>query len=280
MGLFFIILIVISALLIIGGVVVLSFGRGGRPRRSESAHRYERVASESEKETPVRSHNTISFNLAEDEDKFIAKDEAPMVYERRSARSKNVEPMHVEPMRVEAAPLAPKHVERVEAAKAEPMRVEPVRVEPTPTRAMSEEEIAAKQQQALLFLQGAEALYTLDYALKKLESVRDDDKRDDLMVEIKDCAAAIDSEAVRNACKATFDAMYPDFSKKLLKISPDLNDTELRLCIFMALGQSTKDVAVLTRRSIRTIETSIYHLRKKLGIPAEEKTPDFLKKLL
>lgn len=270
MGLFFIILIVISALLIIGGVVVLSFGRGSRPRRSENAHRYER-SERYERETPVKN-NTISFNLAEDGDMAGVRDEERFPYERRPARAEKTEPVPAAPMHMETARVAP--------AKVEPVRVEPVRVEPTPTLALSEEELAAKQQQALLFLQGAEALCTLDYALKKWESAKSDDKREDLMVEIKDCAAAIDAEAVRSACKATFDALYPDFSEKLLALSPDLNDTELRLCIFMALGQSTKDVAVLTRRSVRTIETSIYHLRKKLGIPAEEKTPDFLKKLL
>lgn len=246
MKMIFSILILVSALLIVGGILVLSLGRRDRRRRL--------AAQKPPKAAPaLENGNTISLSLAENE-------------ADRSA----------------ATPQADETV-----ATADPMavletalRMGPAIMSVARIHAEDEAETAAKQRQALLFLQGAEALCTLEYALKKWGAAKTAEKRTALYNEIKDCTASIDTEAVRAACKATFDAMYPSFSEKLRQSAPDLSEAELRLCIFLALGQSTKDMALLTRRSVRTIETTIYHLRKKLGIPTEEKTSDFLKKYL
>ena len=42
----------------------------------------------------------------------------------------------------------------------------------------------------------------------------------------------------------------------------------------------TKEIAELTNRSVRTVETSIYKIRKKLGMGTEDKTSDFLRRFL
>ena len=42
------------------------------------------------------------------------------------------------------------------------------------------------------------------------------------------------------------------------------------------IGVGTKELAELTNRSVRTVETSIYKIRKKLGMGSEEKTSEFL----
>ena len=240
MKLFLIILILACALLIVGGVLVLSLGNRSRRRRQAPKPQPQRV-----RPTAIDDHRTLSHLFAEEPD-------VP----------------------------APAPVENPLAALEAALKMGPAIMSMARIHAEDPEEAAARLQQALLFLQGAEALCTLAYALKKWDSTKTAEKRAALMTEIKDCMNAIDTEAVRSACKATFDAMYPAFSEKLLQIAPDMNETELRLCTFLALGQSTKDMALLTRRSIRTIETSIYHIRKKLAIPTEEKTADFLKTYL
>lgn len=245
MKLFFMILILVSALLIVGGVLVLSLGRRDRRRRL--------AAQKPPKAAPaVENGGTISLSLTEGE----------------TDGTNGTAPAQKPDMTPPAA--------AIETA----LEMGPALLSVARIQAEDEAEAAAKQQQALLFLQGAEALCTLEYALKKWGAAKTPEKRAALYDEIKDCTASIDTEAIRTACKATFDAMYPAFSEKLSAIAPDLSEAELRLCIFLALGQSTKDMALLTRRSVRTIETTIYHLRKKLGVPTEEKTSDFLKKYL
>lgn len=144
----------------------------------------------------------------------------------------------------------------------------------------TENEHRIQPQEALLLLQSAEALYTLSQAIAKLGNAKTDEKRATLLEEIKTCIQTVDTEAVRNNGMATFDSLYPSFAGWLLEQAPDLTEQDLRLCAFLALGQSSKDLAALTRRSVRTIETTTYHLRKKLGIPPDEKTADFLKRFL
>lgn len=244
MKLFLIILVLVCALLILGGVLVLSLGHRDRRRRPMP-----KPKPQPQRVMPTVDSSTVSRRLAEEPEG----DTAPT-----------------------PAPATTSPMEALQAA----IKMGPAILSMARIHAEDAEEAAARQQQALLFLQGAEALCTLEYALKKWDTAKTAEKRAALLAEIKDCTASIDTEAVRSACKATFDAMYPAFSEKLLQIAPDMNETELRLCIFLALGQSTKDMALLTRRSVRTIETSIYHIRKKLAVPTEDKTSDFLRKFL
>lgn len=257
MKLFLSILVLVCALLILGGVLVLSLGHRGRNGRRRPAPK-QRPKPQPKRVIPtaIDDNRTVSRLLAAEAD-------VPA-------------PAPAETVPTTAAAPAENPLAALEAA----LRMGPALLSMAHIHAEDAEEAAARQQQALLFLQGAEALCTLEYALKKLDTAKTAEKRTALLAEIKDCTASIDTEAVRSACKATFDAMYPDFSEKLLQMAPDMNETEVRLCSFLALGQSTKDMALLTRRSVRTIETSIYHIRKKLAVPTEDKTSDFLRKFL
>lgn len=246
MKLVFLIIIILSAMLIVGGVLVLSLGR--RERRRREANKKTRSS-----ESAGTGGSTISLSLAEE-----------------SAEQPAAEP---------AAPqeaVMPDPAAAIETA----LNMGPALMSVARIHAESEEERQAKLRQALLFLQGAETLCTLEDALKKWSAAKSADKKTALMTEIQACLTAVDTEAIRTACKTTFDAMYPAFSDNLRNIAPDLSEAELRLCSFLALGQSTRDMALLTRRSVRTIETTIYHLRKKLAMPTEEKTADFLRKHL
>ena len=47
---------------------------------------------------------------------------------------------------------------------------------------------------------------------------------------------------------------------------PDLSPSEQRLCAFLRLNMSTKEISELTGQRISSLETARYRLRKKLGI--------------
>lgn len=63
--------------------------------------------------------------------------------------------------------------------------------------------------------------------------------------------------------------VYPDFHKSLLSLHPLLSTTDLRLCSYIRMNQSSNEIAQLTGVSIRTVESQRYRLRKKIGIGKE-----------
>jgi len=63
-----------------------------------------------------------------------------------------------------------------------------------------------------------------------------------------------------------FQEVHAGFYEKLLKAYPDLTQNELKLCAFLRLNMSTKDIAELTGQQILTINTARYRLRRKLDL--------------
>lgn len=73
-----------------------------------------------------------------------------------------------------------------------------------------------------------------------------------------------------------FDKVHSDFIVSLKKLHPDLTGNEVKLCAYLRMNLSTKEIAQLSNISTRGAEISRYRLRKKLGIPSETKLFDYL----
>ena len=73
-----------------------------------------------------------------------------------------------------------------------------------------------------------------------------------------------------------FNEVHPDFLKRLSEKFPALTPNDHRLCSYLYLGMSTKEIAALTFREIRSVESSRLRLRKKLGITGDTTLHDFL----
>ncbi len=73
-----------------------------------------------------------------------------------------------------------------------------------------------------------------------------------------------------------FDEVNNDFLKKLKAKYPQLSNTDLKVCAYLQLNLSTKEIAQLINISVRGVEISRYRLRKKLQIPTEQTLNDFL----
>ncbi|CAI8815715.1 tetratricopeptide repeat protein [Chryseobacterium sp. IT-36CA2] len=69
---------------------------------------------------------------------------------------------------------------------------------------------------------------------------------------------------------ARFQEVYPEFVPKLLKIEPQLLNTELKFCALLFLNFSTKDIATYTFVQPQSIQTRKNRLRKRLNIPSDE----------
>jgi DNA-binding CsgD family transcriptional regulator len=73
-----------------------------------------------------------------------------------------------------------------------------------------------------------------------------------------------------------FDEVNNDFLKKIKNRYPVLSKTDLKVCAYLQLNLSTKEIAQLMNISVRGVEIGRYRLRKKLGISKEQNLTDFL----
>ncbi|MGE8555375.1 MAG: tetratricopeptide repeat protein [Chryseobacterium jejuense] len=76
-----------------------------------------------------------------------------------------------------------------------------------------------------------------------------------------------------------FKELYPDFISTLLKINPDLENSELTFCAMLKLHFSSKEIADYTFVQHRSVQQKKYRIRKRLNIPGEEDIYDFFDKI-
>lgn len=67
-----------------------------------------------------------------------------------------------------------------------------------------------------------------------------------------------------------------DFYNKLKKRHPDLSLLDLRLCTLIKLGLNTKEIANLTNKSVRGVESGKFRLKKKLDLDTSKDIYDYL----
>ena len=71
--------------------------------------------------------------------------------------------------------------------------------------------------------------------------------------------------------KVQFEKLYPAFFENIKEVHPNLTENDLRLCTFLRLKMSTKEIAGLLNISPKSIEVARVRLRKKLNIKREQK---------
>ena len=57
---------------------------------------------------------------------------------------------------------------------------------------------------------------------------------------------------------------------------PTLKKNDLKLCAYLKMGLSSKEIASLLNTNLRSIETARYRLRKKLGLEGGANLTGFL----
>jgi len=73
-----------------------------------------------------------------------------------------------------------------------------------------------------------------------------------------------------------FDEVHNNFLKDLKTKVPELSSTDLKLCAYLRMNLSSKEIAHLMNISVKGVEISRYRLRKKLQIPTEVNLYDYL----
>jgi len=76
-----------------------------------------------------------------------------------------------------------------------------------------------------------------------------------------------------------FQQVHNDFYTKVNDLHPDLTANEKKLCAFLRLNMTTKEISAITYQSVNSIIVARSRLRKKLGIDRDENLVSYLENL-
>jgi DNA-binding CsgD family transcriptional regulator len=98
---------------------------------------------------------------------------------------------------------------------------------------------------------------------------------DDIIRELENSS----SESVWKDFEIRFQEVHADFYNSLNKKFPDLSPNELKLCAFLRLNMSTKEISTITYQSPKSITMARFRLRKKMDIGSYENLISYLNQL-
>jgi len=150
-------------------------------------------------------------------------------------------------------------------------------------RELMEVDIQTKDNDLLNFaihlVQKNEMLQYLQKELKKLPCASDEET----IQRISELSAAIKHNlSLREEYeefKQKLDSSYDDFFRRLRIKFPNLTKNDERLCAFLRLNLSSKEIAAINNTSIKAAEMSRYRLRKKMGLEYSELLPEYLQSI-
>lgn len=77
----------------------------------------------------------------------------------------------------------------------------------------------------------------------------------------------------------TFENVNPEFIKRLKERCPSLSENNIRLCSYILIGLSTRQIAELMNVRSSSIKQSRWRLRSRLGLNTEDSLEDFLRSI-
>lgn len=130
---------------------------------------------------------------------------------------------------------------------------------------------------AIQMLQTSEILETTHKELRELKSSSDNVNSKVLSQIISDLKKGTQAFN-KNEFEKLFMETDGDFYKRLLEKYPNLTKNELRLCAFLRLNFSSKEISAITQQSPHSIVVARSRLRKKIGLDENQSLTNFLVK--
>ena len=109
---------------------------------------------------------------------------------------------------------------------------------------------------------------------KELKSISDHDKSLKSVIRIID--KNLNNTDDWNVFEEAFNNADKDFLKKIKSMHSNLTSNDLRLCAYLRLNLSSKEIAPLLNISSRSVEVKRYRLRKKIGLPHESSLTNYI----
>ena len=124
-------------------------------------------------------------------------------------------------------------------------------------------------------------LRTLD---EKMQALTDSIMQNDSKALQKQAISRIRHEIKRNMedddnwerFQDNFNIVYDNYLGTLVAMFPTLKKNDLKLCAYLKMGLSSKEIASLLNTNLRSVETARYRLRKKLGLEGGANLTGFL----
>lgn len=116
---------------------------------------------------------------------------------------------------------------------------------------------------------------------KKLIELKPDAKKDnkELIQSIINEIRLNSTSKVWEEFEIRFKEVHVDFYDELHKAHPDLTLNEVKICAFLRLNMSTKEISSITHQSVKSINMARFRLRKKLQIDRDENLIAYLNSL-
>lgn len=118
--------------------------------------------------------------------------------------------------------------------------------------------------------------YSVGELKKALKKIKDPIALVQVRELMKKVDAEFNSEQDWEQFEMHFDQVHEDFLKRLRVEYPQLTPKDLRICAYLRMNLSTKEIAPLMNISVRGVEISRYRLRKKFDLSREENLIDFI----
>jgi DNA-binding NarL/FixJ family response regulator len=173
------------------------------------------------------------------------------------------------------------HNKRIEIEKAMKASMEETEIALSAQKTEAkEQQLAAKNKElasaTMHLVQKSQLIQTIDTNLQSLKSQIPSENRyeiDGLLNIIKEGGKLDDAW---DTFTKQFDQVHVEFHKRITEQFPALTKTDLKLCTYLRMNLSSKEIASLMFVSLRAVEVSRSRLRKRLGLQKEQNLLAFI----
>ena len=141
-------------------------------------------------------------------------------------------------------------------------------------------ELESKEQELVSFLVDiSQKNETIQYARRRLQKLVENKSDNDTGIlddVISHLQSSINSAGAWDNFNLYFEKINPGFLARLKDKFPALTNKDLKLCGYVRLGLSTKEIAFLQNITFESAEISRVRLRKKLGMTRQIKLSEFI----
>jgi len=111
---------------------------------------------------------------------------------------------------------------------------------------------------------------------KMISKTVDPELKNHIHIWLREINKELDTEKQWEVFETHFENVHEAFLTRLKTQFPELSPRELKLCAYLRMNISSKEIAVLMNISTRGVEISRYRLRRKLKLTRDENLTDFI----
>jgi DNA-binding CsgD family transcriptional regulator len=126
-------------------------------------------------------------------------------------------------------------------------------------------------------LQKNESLLNLKKEMLRISSMDDNNEvKSQIKRLIRRIEKDIDNEDHWKVFEVHLEQVHETFLNRLLEKHPSLSSRERKLCAYIRMGMSSKEIAALTNISFRAVENNRYRLRQKLSVDSGDNLSEYI----